>query len=137
MKVNENIGYLQAIEKEVERRHRNEISRNRYYKNKDDILEKAREERQTKKGRAKTLVNGYKYMDNEQGRGESTLTVEQLLSLWSEGCFWCGETDWRKLGADRIDNSKPHSLENCVCSCWDCNTKRGVKDFEYFKKIVK
>lgn len=94
-----------------------------------------REYRKTKDGRAKTLILRYKQNDNEYGRGECTLTAEQLINLWENGCYWCGEKDWHKLGADRIDNTKAHTLENCVCACKSCNDKRGNLSFDEFKKL--
>lgn len=75
--------------------------------------------------RLSVLVNTYKKSDIKYGRGESTLTVDELKSLIEKGCYWCGEIDVYKLGADRIDTSKPHSLENCVCSCVECNRNRN------------
>ena len=29
------------------------------------------------------------------------------------------------MGADRIDNSKSHTKDNCVCACWSCNARRN------------
>ena len=40
-------------------------------------------------------------------------------------CIYCGETDWRKLGLDRINNSKPHTEDNVVPCCRRCNIIRG------------
>lgn len=78
-------------------------------------------------GRAKSLIRAYKSSDKKKGYGECTLTPEQLIGLWNKGCVYCGETDWHKLGADRLDNKKPHALENCVCSCWKCNDTKQRK----------
>lgn len=82
--------------------------------------------KKTKQYRATNLINSYKTSDNKCGRGECTLTSKELIQLWEQGCNWCGEKDWRKLGADRIDNNKPHTLDNCVCACWKCNTERSI-----------
>ena len=71
--------------------------------------------------RSKKLIKSYMREDKNFNRGECTLTPEQLIELWENGCYWCGEKDWLKLGADRIDNTKPHTIENCVCSCLHCN----------------
>ena len=86
--------------------------------------EKAKRYRATKIGRAKSLIYGYRREDRKYNRGECELTEQQLINLWNNGCFWCGETDWHKLGAHRIDNSKPHTIDNVVCSCWTCNNMR-------------
>lgn len=95
--------------------------------------EKAKRYRAKKIGRAKSLIYGYRREDRKYNRGECELTEQQLINLWDNGCFWCGETDWHKLGVDRIDNSKPHKIDNVVCSCWNCNNERQKKEFEDFK----
>lgn len=87
-----------------------------------------------KKYRAKSLVDSYKYNDVKYQRGICTLTTEFLLdNIFNSKCIYCGEDDWAKLGCDRIDNTKPHTPDNVVCSCWDCNNERGVMSFEKFK----
>lgn len=95
-----------------------------YLEHREEILAKRKEYQSTKEGKLKKMVQAYKQQDKKHNRGVSTLTYEQLLSLIEQGCHWCGEKDWTKLGADRIDNTKPHSLENCVCSCTHCNFGR-------------
>lgn len=48
-------------------------------------------------------------------------------NILSKECIYCGETDWRKLGCDRIDNDKPHTKDNVVCACARCNKLRSNK----------
>ncbi len=48
-------------------------------------------------------------------------------NIFSKECIYCGETDWRKLGCDRINNSKPHTKDNVVPSCKRCNTLKSNK----------
>lgn len=74
--------------------------------------------------RINNLLSAYRASDKLKNRGECTLTKKDMIEMFNEGCYWCGETDWNKLGADRIDNTKPHTKENCVCSCWNCNDAR-------------
>lgn len=74
--------------------------------------------------RAKYLIKSYRQKDKKYNCGECTITVDEFLEICSNGCTYCGETDWKVLGLDRIDNSKPHTKDNCVCSCWSCNDKR-------------
>lgn len=115
----------------------NERTKKYRSENKENIKEKQAERNKrfysTPLGRAKAIIGTYKKKDKKYGR-ETTLTAEQLIHLWNNGCYWCGETDWHKLGADRIDNEKGHTLENCVCSCKSCNDKRGVKTFREFQE---
>lgn len=77
--------------------------------------------------RIDTLICAYRLNDKLNNRGECTLTKEDMIELFKNGCHWCGETDWKKLGADRIDIKKPHTKENCVCSCRHCNCGRELK----------
>lgn len=48
-------------------------------------------------------------------------------NIFDKECIYCGETDWRKLGCDRIDNTKPHTKDNVVPCCTRCNKLRSNK----------
>lgn len=91
----------------------------------------------TKNGRALNLATNYRRDDKKQNRGESTLTPEWIVNnIFTRRCIYCGCEDWHQLGADRINNDKPHTPENCVPCCVDCNTKRHLQDFlEYAYSI--
>lgn len=117
--------------KEYRKEHKEEKSlRDKKWRenNQDKIIEY----RNSKYGRAAILIATYRATDKKQNRGECTLTVEELVEMFNNGCIYCGETDYHKLGADRIDNSKPHTKENCVPCCRHCNCQRGTKDFQEF-----
>lgn len=89
----------------------------------------------TKNGRANKLITAYKISDKKYNRGECTLTTEWIVdNIFSKPCHYCGETDWTKIGCDRIDNSKPHIPDNCVPCCKRCNEKRGTKSYNDFLK---
>ena len=95
--------------------------------------------RRTKKGRAHQLISTYVYADREKGYGDCTITEDWIISnIFNSSCIYCGDSDWKHLGADRIDNSKPHTPENCVCSCGICNCERGdrctVEEFIEYRK---
>lgn len=74
---------------------------------------------------------------------ENQLTPEDLQFLQQKECLFCGRppfnwTKWKTRnpiqynGVDRLDNSKPYTLDNCVTCCKDCNqmkSKRGVQEF--------
>lgn len=67
-------------------------------------------------------VNTYKFdCENEL---DGKWIMDNILP---SGCIYCGETDWHKLGCDRIDNTKPHTKDNVVCCCKRCNTLRSNK----------
>ena len=87
----------------------------------------------TKKGKVAKIINSYRAADKDKGRGDCTLEPDWVMeNILNSSCIYCGETDWRKLGCDRIDNTKSHTPDNIVCSCWDCNNKRRKEGFEKF-----
>ena len=116
---------------------RKEISK----KFRDTHKEKREDERKayvnTKRGRASRLAMYYKRYDKIAGREDCTITQEWILeNIFTSSCVYCGESDWRLLGCDRIDNSLPHTPENCVCSCGKCNVERGDRwSVDEFKRL--
>ena len=97
-----------------------------YEKNKEKVLEQQAEYtkayRKTKMGRAVSLVSNYKKHDRKHGRGEGDLTAEWVVTnILSQPCVHCGETDWTKIGCNRIDNTKPHTMDNVEPCCFHCN----------------
>jgi len=88
-------------------------------------------------GRAVRLANHYKREDRKHNRGESTLTPEWIIdNIFSSKCVYCGESDWHKLGCDRKDNSLPHTEDNVVPCCFECNRKKGTMSYdEYIKRV--
>lgn len=135
-----------------------------YNSNKDKILEKKKEYREihleeykiyqkeyqkqyrktyneTKSGRAKKLANTYKCRDKKRNM-DNDITGDFIEKhIFDTPCIYCGETDFRKLGCDRIDNTKGHLVDNVVCACRQCNCereyfKKSVEEFKKFKKIL-
>lgn len=105
---------------------------------KESENERKRKYHLTQKGRAVNLCGSYKYSDKKYNRGECTLTAEWIVeNIFTSKCSYCGKDDWRELGCDRIDNSKPHTPNNVVCCCQECNTKRGNKSYEEFLKEMR
>lgn len=90
--------------------------------------------RQTPFGRASHLLGTYNQADKKYNRGKGDLTAKWIVeNIFSQPCHYnCGESDWKKMGCDRIDNSKPHTMDNVVPCCEKCNTKRGNKTYEEF-----
>ena len=132
-----------AARKESRRRsyHRNKEKAAEYYqKNKEKAAERHAEYRSTKYGRAQNLLGGYRREDKKYNRGECTLTADWIVDNIFSGqvCHYCGESDWAKLGCDRIDNSKPHTPENCVPCCHACNNKKKNTPYDvYMRRIGK
>lgn len=93
--------------------------------------------RLNKNGRAKYLELNYKRLDEENNRGECTLTEEWIVeNIFTQPCHYCGETDWRLLGADRIDNTKPHTPENVVPCCSYCNAKKHTTPYDEYMRMI-
>ena len=111
-----------------------------YYQTHREEVKKINKEYQKRKikgyyGRAYLLSKNYEQMDKNTNRGECTITPDWIIgNIFTSKCYWCGETDWRQLGCDRIDNNKPHTPDNVLCSCSRCNVERNRHSMDYFKK---
>ena len=109
--------------------------------NKEQCREYKKQYRGTQFGRANNLKNGYIKEDKMKGFPTDKNIDEDWIieNIFKSQCIYCGESDWAKLGADRIDNNKPHTPDNCVCACWDCNSKRQdkytVEEFIEYRKL--
>lgn len=92
--------------------------------------------------RAKLLITSYRYRDKKKFNKPIDLDVDWFIdNIFNSKCIYCGENDWKELGADRIDNDKPHTKDNIVCCCSTCNRMRGdtfsVKEFKQIGKVIK
>lgn len=80
-----------------------------------------------KKQRAKAskMISQYKLKDRKKNlKPDSNLTIEYMLeNIFNKECTYCGTK--HRLGADRKDNSKGHTIDNIVPACYECNTARG------------
>ena len=104
-----------------------------YQANKDKIAEYY----STPFGRAHMLLNGYRREDKKYNRGETIITPEWVVdNIFSQPCHYCGETDWRNLGCDRIDNALPHTPDNVVPCCCDCNKKKARYEYDEYMRMI-
>lgn len=61
-------------------------------------------------------------------------TVEDYVELLQLPDFYDGKQyHWSEMGLDRIDNSKPHTLDNVVPCTTEHNVQRGTIPFDVFK----
>lgn len=142
--------YLKKRDKLLEhsnqyRQEHKEYFKQYYQNNKDKLLEQQKKYRnehkeyfkqynQTPIGRAANILNQYKIADEKHKRGECDLTPKWIVdNIFSQPCHYCKKRNWHKIGCDRIDNSKPHTMDNVVPCCEECNKKRGTKSYEEFK----
>lgn len=109
--------------------------RKRYrQRNAEALKEKVNQYHRMPKGRAGHLANRYKQKDQQYNR-QNNITADYIVNrIFTSKCYYCGESDWKKLGCDRIDNSIGHITTNVVCSCWDCNNERRKMPFREFCK---
>ena len=87
-------------------------------------------------GRAHYLRNGYIRQDRKCGRiGEmlphNYVTLSDVVTLITKKCSHfdkCGVYGWRKIGLNRLDNSKPHTKDNVEPCCFECNRKLAAQE---------
>ena len=94
----------------------------------------------TKKGcrgyLAVNLVNDIKFKALKRKK-EWNLTNIEAYKLIIAQCYYCGFTpNWpaNRVGIDRVDSSIGYQPSNCVPCCFTCNSAKGDKTVEEFKK---
>lgn len=111
---------------EEEKRIAHNEAQRRYSANNPNYLTEYQSKQANK---AKILKNRYKYEDKNANRGECTLTEDFIMRfIFTKPCAHCGESDWRKIGCNRLDNSLPHTPDNVEPCCWECNKKMFHKE---------
>lgn len=104
---------------------------------KEEISEYNKNYSKTQRGRANNLLGSYRFNDKKHNRGECNITPEWIVeNIFSKPCHYCGESDWTKIGCDRIDNSKPHTMDNVVPCCKSCNDKKGSMSYDEYIKML-
>ena len=68
------------------------------------------------------MISSYKCCDKKKGY-ICDLDIDTMLDIMQSPCFYCGDT--KRIGCDRIDNSKGHTLDNIVPCCYECNCARN------------
>lgn len=84
------------------------------------------------------------YSNSAKKRGhEFTLTKQDLTSLVSKTCYYCGrepsQESWvndfhhvKYNGLDRVDNEKGYTIDNVVTSCYRCNRAKAKMTKDQF-----
>lgn len=85
-------------------------------------------------GRASTLLNAYNHMDEKANREKGNLTSKWIVEhIFTQPCSHCGKIGWDVIGCNRLDNSKPHTMDNVEPCCKECNDK--LHSFDMEKKV--
>lgn len=80
-------------------------------------------EEQKKKDKVSKMLSQYRLKDKKKGF-VCDIDNKWLYDKISNGkCFYCGDT--KRLGLDRIDNTKGHTKDNVVVCCYECNIARA------------
>lgn len=106
-----------------------EYNKRYYNSNKEKIQEKNLRYGNTPKGRAIRLMCNYRHTDKRDGYKETVdFDVQWMVdNILYKPCAHCGETDWHKIGCNRIDNTKGHTMDNVEPCCKPCNDKLGLE----------
>ena len=74
--------------------------------------------------RAQEIVQNYNQEDKKYNRGKGDLTSQWIVkNIFSKPCVHCGKTGWKIIGCNRLDNSRPHTMDNVEPCCEECNHK--------------
>lgn len=110
---------------------------------KEEISEYNKKYSKTPIGRAWNLYGSYVVNDRKHERIGEELPTNYVTPKWivenifsGQKCHYCEESDWTKLGCDRIDNDKPHTIDNVVPCCLSCNSKKGSMSYVEFMKML-
>lgn len=91
----------------------------------------------TPMGKAVCIAANYDREDEKYNRGKCTLTPIWIIdNIFPMPCHYCGDMGWEIMGCDRVDNSLPHTPDNVVPCCAECNRKRGRKSYEEFMEML-
>lgn len=122
-----------------------EYNRQYYLEHREEIIKKKKEYQKeyskTKMGRALSLYSQYRFMDIKRNGFGDVIDFDAkwiVENIFTKSCVHCGETDWYKLGCNRIDNSKGHTKDNVEPCCFHCNcVLNGIDSAYRLKEITK
>lgn len=91
----------------------------------------------TIEGYARAIRKSNLQKDRKYGRIEAEEdplpTIEEYIELLQQRDFYDGKQyHWSEMGLDRIDNSKPHTIDNVVPCSTKNNIRRKKMSFEEF-----
>jgi hypothetical protein len=76
------------------------------------------------------MISSYKNKDKKMGfNNVCDINIDWMIeNIFNKQCEYCGDTE--RLGCDRINNDKPHTMDNVVPCCYECNCARN-NNFSY------
>ena len=79
---------------------------------------------------AKNMVAKYRQMDRDRGFGDKdTISVDYFIQhIANQPCAHCGVQGIGLIGCNRLDNTKPHTIDNVEPCCFKCNMKENIRD---------
>jgi hypothetical protein len=133
------------VYKDTNKEKTKEYNRLYYLKRREELLAKKTEYQKvyekTQMGRAQRQFQQYKRMDKKNGFGDVIDFDAKWIveNIYTKKCAYCDETDWHKLGCNRIDNSKGHTKDNVEPCCFHHNCvlngkESGFKNLTYNKE---
>lgn len=89
--------------------------------------------------KASKMISSYRIKDLRAFKIEYKLDRNWFIdNILNKNCFYCNDSE--NIGCDRIDNSKPHYIENVIPCCYICNTARNnhftVDEFKLIGKVI-
>lgn len=76
------------------------------------------------RSKASKMISSYKIKDKKNRAPISDITIDWMIeNIINKPCIYCGDTN--RIGCDRIDNSKGHTIDNVVPCCYECNCARN------------
>lgn len=107
--------------------------RNRGSKEKKDVGDEGVNIR----SKASKMISSYRNKDKKMGVEVTDIDIDWMIeNILTKKSVYCG--DDKRIGCDRVDNSKGHTKDNVVPCCVECNTARSnLFTFEEMKVIGK
>lgn len=76
------------------------------------------------RAKASKMISSYKVKDFKNKTDICDIDIDWMIeNILAKNCVYCG--DDKRIGCDRIDNSKGHTKDNVVPCCVECNTARN------------
>lgn len=107
------------------------VIKDNFSKNHPDVTKKYLKDYQvTLKGKYRTMKGS-----GLKRNYEVKITFDEFSKIVSDPCSYCGENE-KRIGIDRIDNTKGYTLENSAPCCTICNMMKKVMTVEDFLRHI-